>query len=75
MGLEDKHKLHVGSDCLGSVFNLQNSPLFPNNMGAVICTNSYDLFSLMKMKRYLGLAKILMKILSNAYKYVFKCKS
>lgn len=57
MGLKDKHKLHVGSDCLGSVFNLQNSPLFPNNMGAVICTNSYDLFSLMKMKRYLGLAK------------------
>ncbi len=57
LGLKDPQKLHVGSDCLGSVFNIQNSPLFPNNMGAVICTNNYDLYSLIKMKRYLGLAK------------------
>ena len=57
LGLKDLQKIQVGSDSLGSVYNLQNSPLFPNNMGALICTNNYDLYSLMKMKRYLGLAK------------------
>jgi CDP-6-deoxy-D-xylo-4-hexulose-3-dehydrase len=57
LGLKDLQKIQVGSDSLGSVYNLQNSPLFPNNMGALICTNNYDLYSLLKMKRYLGLAK------------------
>ena len=57
LGLKDLQKIQVGSDSLGSVYNLQNSPLFPNNMGALVCTNNYDLYSLMKMKRYLGLAK------------------